>query len=88
MHVNLWFLELGYLDAAQQGGGWKKNEECREEMNYCSVKYNEGLMSMLQELKSELKETYYSFSDSYKVFLDLIQRPAAYGTTDYFLFIN
>ena len=50
--------------------GEKKIEECREEMNYWSVKYNEGLMSMLQELKSELKETYYSFSDSYKVFLD------------------
>lgn len=66
----------------------KKNEECREEMNYWSVKYNEGLISMLQELNSELKGIYYSFSDSYEVFLDLIQRPTAYGITDYFLFIN
>ncbi|XP_042947967.1 GDSL esterase/lipase At5g55050-like [Carya illinoinensis] len=56
-----------------------KNEECNEEMNYWSVKYNEGLVSMLHELKSDLKDLYYSYFDSYKVLLNFIQNPAAYG---------
>lgn len=58
-----------------------KNEECNEEINYWSVKYNEGLVSMLQELKSDLKDIYYSYLDTYRVLLSLIQTPAAYGIT-------
>ena len=62
-----------------------KNEECNEEMNYWSFKYNEGLISMLQELKSDLKDIHYSYFDTYTVLLDFIQRPAVYGKTDHLL---
>nr|POF21272.1 gdsl esterase/lipase [Quercus suber] len=56
-----------------------KNEKCREEINFWSIKYNIGLISMLQELKSDLKDIHYSYFDTYKVLLDFIQRPATYG---------
>ncbi|KAF3974468.1 hypothetical protein CMV_002191 [Castanea mollissima] len=56
-----------------------ENEECRGEINFWSVKYNKGLISMLQELKFDLKDIHYSFFDTYKVLLDFIQRPATYG---------
>jgi len=35
---------------------------------------------MLQELKSDLKDIYYSYFDTYTVLLSLIQKPAAYCT--------
>ena len=54
-------------------------EECSEEANYWSVKYNERLKSLLQELISELKGMSYSYFDTYSVMLNLIQKPAAYG---------
>ncbi|KAF3453435.1 hypothetical protein FNV43_RR03875 [Rhamnella rubrinervis] len=41
--------------------------------------YNEGLKSMLQELKSELKDINYSYFDTYNFFSNLIQKPASYG---------
>ncbi|XP_075668208.1 GDSL esterase/lipase At5g55050-like [Castanea sativa] len=56
-----------------------KNEECHEEINFWSDKYNKGLISMLQELKSVLKGINYSYFDTYKALFDLVQRPAAYG---------
>ena len=59
-----------------------KNEECHEEINFWSDKYNKGLISMLQELKSDLKGINYSYFDTYKALFDFVQRPAAYGTTD------
>jgi hypothetical protein len=69
-----------------------KNEECNEEINYWIIKHNEGLVSMLQELKSDLKDIYYSYFDTYTVLLSLIQKPAAYGTTYilpfFFFFLN
>jgi phospholipase/lecithinase/hemolysin len=60
-----------------------KNEECNEEINYWIIKHNEGLVSMLQELKSDLKDIYYSYFDTYTVLLSLIQKPAAYGTVQH-----
>lgn len=57
----------------------KSTEECSEEANYWSVKYNERLKSLLQELISELKGMSYSYFDTYSVMLNLIQKPAAYG---------
>ncbi|GMY31211.1 GDSL esterase/lipase At5g55050-like [Fagus crenata] len=56
-----------------------KTEECNEEVNHWSVKYNEGLKSMLQGLKSELKDIKYSYFDTYSVLLSFIQNPTAYG---------
>ncbi|KAK7847433.1 gdsl esterase/lipase [Quercus suber] len=56
-----------------------KTGECSEETNYWSVKYNEGLKSMLQKLKSEFKDINYSYFDTYSVLLSLIQNPTAYG---------
>ncbi|KAF3455895.1 hypothetical protein FNV43_RR00537 [Rhamnella rubrinervis] len=53
--------------------------ECRQEVNSMSLKFNEGLKSMLQELKSELKEINYSYFDSYNFFLNFMQKPASYG---------
>lgn len=66
-----------------------KNEECNEEMNYWSVKYNEGLVSMLQGSKSDLKDIHYSYFDSYKLLHNFIQNPAAYGKDkSYHLFLK
>ncbi|KAB1215178.1 hypothetical protein CJ030_MR4G025854 [Morella rubra] len=56
-----------------------KTEECNEEMNRLSVKYNEGLAGMLKELKSELQDINYSYFNTYSVLLNFIQNPKAYG---------
>lgn len=58
-----------------------KAEECNEEANGLSVKYNEGLKSMLLQLKLELKSINYSYFDTYSVLQNIIQKPAAYGTS-------
>ncbi|KAM4102885.1 hypothetical protein ACJW30_06G036400 [Castanea mollissima] len=55
-----------------------KNEECDEVINFWSDKYNKGLISMLQELKSDLTGINYSYFDAYKALFDIVQRPAAY----------
>ncbi|KAI8010942.1 GDSL esterase/lipase [Camellia lanceoleosa] len=60
----------------------KTSEECNEEANYWSVKYNEGLKSMLQGLKSELNDMDYSFVDTYTIFSSFIQSPSTYGFTE------
>ena len=65
-----------------------KSEKCDEEINFWSDEYNKGLISMLQELKSDLKGINYSYFDTYKAVFDFVQRPAAYGTTDHLLFIK
>ncbi|XP_057485174.1 GDSL esterase/lipase At5g55050-like [Actinidia eriantha] len=57
-------------------------EECNEEANTWSVKYNEGLKTMLQGLKSELKGMEYSYVDVYKVFARFIETPSTYGFTE------
>ncbi|XP_010244496.1 PREDICTED: GDSL esterase/lipase At5g55050-like [Nelumbo nucifera] len=56
--------------------------ECHEQANYWSLKYNQGFISLLQELKSELKDMNYSFFDTYTLLLNFIQKPAAYGFTE------
>ncbi|CAL5390432.1 unnamed protein product [Camellia sinensis] len=60
----------------------KTSEECNEEANYWSVKYNEGLKSMLQGLKSELNDMDYSFVDTYTIFSSFVQSPSTYGFTE------
>ena len=61
----------------------KSTGECNEEANYQSVKYNEQLKSLLQELKTELKGMSYSYFDTYAVLLNLIQKPDSYGINYY-----
>nr|AFK33479.1 unknown [Lotus japonicus] len=60
----------------------KNNTECVTEVNYWSVKYNQGLQSMLKEWQSENGGIIYSYFDTYTVINDLIQNPASYGFAD------
>nr|DAD23395.1 TPA_asm: hypothetical protein HUJ06_024858 [Nelumbo nucifera] len=57
-----------------------KTGECNQETNYWSLKYNEGVRSLLLELKSDLPDINYSFFDTYTVLLNFIQKPSVYGT--------
>lgn len=56
-----------------------KTEACNEEANFWASKYNQGLQSVLQEYKTELKDFQYTYFDTYNVLLSLIQQPATYG---------
>ncbi|KAG9439822.1 hypothetical protein H6P81_019987 [Aristolochia fimbriata] len=56
-----------------------KTRGCKEETNYWSLKYNEGVRTLLSEMKSELKDMAYSFFDTFRALDDFIQNPAAYG---------
>ncbi|XP_022753924.1 GDSL esterase/lipase At5g55050-like [Durio zibethinus] len=56
-----------------------KTQECNEERNFWSVKYNELLKAMLNSLKSELQGVNYSYFDTYSIMQNLIQKPSAYG---------
>ncbi|CAK9163929.1 unnamed protein product [Ilex paraguariensis] len=70
---------IGAIGCCPTQRNQNKTEECNEEANYWSTKYNTGLKSMLQGLKSELKEINYSYFESYTVFTNFIQQPATYG---------
>ncbi|OVA03391.1 Lipase [Macleaya cordata] len=61
-----------------------KNETggCNEEANYLSVKYNEALKPLLEELKSELKDINYSLFFTYDIMVDFLQQPALYGFSE------
>lgn len=54
--------------------------ECKEEVNYWSIKYNDGLKIFLQDLKLESSDINYSFFDTYGTMNGLIQDPQTYGT--------
>ncbi|KAK2387209.1 hypothetical protein P8452_25437 [Trifolium repens] len=60
----------------------KNKTECFSEANLLSIKYNEGLQSMLKELKLENKYLSYSYFDTYGALQDLIQNPISYGFAD------
>lgn len=57
------------------------NQECNADVNQMAAKYNGVLVSMLKNLKSELKGINYSYFDGYSVMHNFIQKPAAYGNT-------
>ncbi|XP_068656202.1 GDSL esterase/lipase At5g55050-like [Aristolochia californica] len=59
-----------------------KSRGCNEETNYWSVKYNEGVKTLLAEMKAEFKDMVYSFFNTYLALLNFIQNPAAYGFTE------
>lgn len=73
------FAGLGLIGCAPSQRVKNQTEECNEEVNYWSAKYNEALKSALQELKSELKGMAYSYFETYTVMQDIIQNPAARG---------
>ncbi|XP_060188964.1 GDSL esterase/lipase At5g55050 [Lycium barbarum] len=55
-------------------------DNCNDKANYWARIYNKGLQSMLQKLKSQLKEDFnYSYFDIYSLSGDLIQNPTKYG---------
>ncbi|XP_059282904.1 GDSL esterase/lipase At5g55050 [Lycium ferocissimum] len=55
-------------------------DNCNDKANYWARIYNKGLQSMLQKLKSQLKEDFnYSYFDVYSFLGDLIQNPTKYG---------
>ncbi|KAI7729950.1 hypothetical protein M8C21_031309 [Ambrosia artemisiifolia] len=56
--------------------------ECRVEANYWSMKYNDGLKALLQELKTDSSDFHYSYFDTYEVMNGLIQHPETYGITE------
>ncbi|KAL7087945.1 hypothetical protein ACP275_13G098800 [Erythranthe tilingii] len=56
--------------------------ECNNEVNYWSKKYNDELTHMLPALKSELKDFHYTYFDVYRVFVNFIESPAAYGFSE------
>ncbi|KAJ1441349.1 SGNH hydrolase superfamily [Sesbania bispinosa] len=60
----------------------KNKTECFSEANLLTLKYNEGLKSMLKEWQWENKDLSYSYFDTYAALQDLIQNPTSYGFAD------
>ncbi|PSR85324.1 GDSL esterase/lipase [Actinidia chinensis var. chinensis] len=60
----------------------QNKDECNEEANTWSVKYNEALKTMLPGLKSELQGMDYSYVDAYSVFSRFIETPSTFGFTE------
>ncbi|KAI4306102.1 hypothetical protein L6164_029410 [Bauhinia variegata] len=57
----------------------KNKTECNTEANYWTVKYNDALKSMLEQLKSENPPLIYSYFDTYAAISDLINNPTSHG---------
>ncbi|PSS06127.1 GDSL esterase/lipase [Actinidia chinensis var. chinensis] len=60
----------------------QNKDECNEEANKWSVKYNDALKTMLQGLKLDLKGMDYSYVDVYNVFARFIETPSTFGFTE------
>ncbi|KAJ0765673.1 putative triacylglycerol lipase [Helianthus annuus] len=56
--------------------------DCNVEVNTWSVKYNDGLKALLQELKTESSDIQYSYCETYDVMNNFIEHPEAYGFTE------
>ncbi|GAV72903.1 LOW QUALITY PROTEIN: hypothetical protein CFOL_v3_16391 [Cephalotus follicularis] len=52
------------------------------ETNYWSAKYNEGLKTMMQGLKSEFKSIPYPYFYTYNIMQNMIKKPVSYGYTE------
>ncbi|KAB1215180.1 hypothetical protein CJ030_MR4G025852 [Morella rubra] len=59
-----------------------EGEECSEEINYWAAKYNDGLKTMLQNFKSELKDINYSYFDTYSISMNICGHQDTGATTD------
>ncbi|KAA8523664.1 hypothetical protein F0562_010087 [Nyssa sinensis] len=73
---------IGALGCTPRQRNHNKTGECNEQENRWSLMYNQGLKSMLQGLKSELKDINYSYFDTYRALLNFIQKPAIYGFSE------
>ncbi|WP_423787579.1 SGNH/GDSL hydrolase family protein, partial [Klebsiella pneumoniae] len=67
---------IGAIGCIPSQRAQNKSEECNGEVNFGAKNYNDGLKSVLQAFKSELKDINYSFFDAYAAFLNFIQNPA------------
>ncbi|KAK9076344.1 hypothetical protein SSX86_004678 [Deinandra increscens subsp. villosa] len=56
--------------------------ECQVEANDWSIKYNNALILLLQDLKSELSDINYSYFDTYGAMNNIIQDPETHGITE------
>ncbi|KAF3788360.1 GDSL esterase/lipase [Nymphaea thermarum] len=56
-----------------------ETEGCDEETNDWCARYNEAVVRLLQNLKSELKDFNYSFFNTYLLVHDFIERPSSHG---------
>ncbi|XP_076895499.1 GDSL esterase/lipase At5g55050-like [Bidens hawaiensis] len=56
--------------------------DCNEEINTWSMKYNDGLKSLLQEFMTESSDIHYSYCETYDVMNNLIQHPETYEFTE------
>ncbi|CAA7395891.1 unnamed protein product [Spirodela intermedia] len=56
--------------------------DCNVESNYGSMKFNEGVSSVLGEMKAELGDFSYSFFDTYAALMEIIESPSSYGFTE------
>ncbi|GLT76014.1 hypothetical protein SLA2020_476990 [Shorea laevis] len=59
-----------------------ETENCNQEINYWATKYNEGLVSMLKGLKSELQGMNYTYFDTYSLMQKIIKNPSTYGFSE------
>lgn len=70
---------IGLIGCTPSERNAKKGEECNEEINRWSTKYSGALVSILKNLKSELKDVIYSYFDSYSAMDNIVRKPASYG---------
>ncbi|EXB66344.1 GDSL esterase/lipase [Morus notabilis] len=76
------FVGTGLIGCIPSERNKNKGEQCNEEVNHWSVKYNEALRLMLRNLKFELNGINYSYFDGYSVMQNFIQKPTAYGFSE------
>jgi phospholipase/lecithinase/hemolysin len=73
---------LGAVGCCPSQRSQNKTGACNEATNYWSTKYNEALKSGLEQFQSQLNGFRYTYFNSYAVFTNFLQNPAAYGFTE------
>ncbi|KAF5195578.1 GDSL esterase/lipase [Thalictrum thalictroides] len=73
---------VGAIGCCPSQRNQNKTGACKEETNYWSNKFNQNVKSLLQEMKTELKDINYVLFDTYNILLNFIQKPADYGFTE------
>ncbi|KAK9072267.1 hypothetical protein SSX86_008700 [Deinandra increscens subsp. villosa] len=58
------------------------SSDCDAEANLLAMKYNDGLKTLLEELKNESSDIRYSYFDTYNAVDNIIQHPETYGITE------
>ncbi|MQL84911.1 hypothetical protein Taro_017415 [Colocasia esculenta] len=73
------FVGTGPVGCCPSHRVWNKTGDCHDLANHISLRYNEAVYRVLQKIKAERGDFCYSFFDTYKVVMDYIQNPEAYG---------